>query len=40
LITAERRDVLRRVAGGFQIARRTIYVDQSTLGLSNLAIFL
>lgn len=40
LLTAERRDVLRRVADGFQIARRTIYVDQSSLGLSNLAIFL
>jgi hypothetical protein len=32
---------LRRVpGGGFKLARREILVDQSTLGVSNLAVFL
>lgn len=41
ILTAERRDCLRRVAaGGFKLARREILVDQSVLGMQNLAIFL
>lgn len=40
-ISAERRDLLRRVAPNhWQIARREIIVDQSVLGMSNLAVFL
>ncbi|MES2496875.1 aromatic-ring-hydroxylating dioxygenase subunit beta [Sphingobium sp. CAP-1] len=39
--TGERRDVIRRADNsyGFQIARRTILVDQSTLLANNLSIF-
>jgi 3-phenylpropionate/cinnamic acid dioxygenase small subunit len=40
LLSAERHDRLRRVAGGFKLARREIIVDQSTLGVPNLAVFL
>lgn len=41
LLSAERNDRLRRVpGGGFKLARREILVDQSTLGVSNLAVFL
>jgi 3-phenylpropionate/cinnamic acid dioxygenase small subunit len=40
LIAGERHDVLRRTEGGWKIARRTVYLDQSTLGTHNLAIFL
>ena len=39
-ITAERRDVWRRVDGAYKLAVREIIVDQSTLGMSNFAIFL
>jgi 3-phenylpropionate/cinnamic acid dioxygenase small subunit len=40
-ISGERRDLLRRVAPGtWQIARREIILDQSVLGMSNLAVFL
>lgn len=39
-LTAERRDVWRHVDGGYVMARREIIVDQSVLGMSNLAIFL
>jgi len=39
-ISAERRDVWRLVGGAYKLARREIIVDQSTLGMSNLAIFL
>lgn len=39
-MTAERRDVWREVEGVYQLARREIIVDQSVLGMSNLAIFL
>jgi 3-phenylpropionate/cinnamic acid dioxygenase small subunit len=39
-ISAERRDTLRRVAGGLQLASREIIVDQATIGTMNLAIFL
>jgi 3-phenylpropionate/cinnamic acid dioxygenase small subunit len=40
IVSAERRDLLRRAADGFVLARRTIYLDQSTLGTANLAVFL
>ena len=39
-ITAERRDVWRLVDGAYKLAVREIIVDQSTLGMSNFAIFL
>ena len=40
VISAGREDVLRRVGGGLQLARRTITVDESVLRTQNLAIFL
>jgi 3-phenylpropionate/cinnamic acid dioxygenase small subunit len=41
LLTAARTDVLRRMpAGGFRIARREVIVDQSSLGVPNLSVFL
>ena len=39
-LTAERRDVWRDVDGSYVLARREIIVDQSVLGMSNLAVFL
>ena len=39
-ITAERRDVWRETDDGFLLAKREIIVDQSVLGMSNLAVFL
>ena len=39
-LTAERRDVWRDADGGYRLARREIIVDQSVLGMSNLAVFL
>lgn len=39
-ISAERRDIWRHVDGSYKLARREIIVDQATLGMSNLAIFL
>jgi len=39
-LTAERRDVWREVDGTYVLARREIIVDQSVLGMSNLAVFL
>lgn len=39
-LTAERRDVWRLVDGNYKLSVREIIVDQSTLGMSNLAIFL
>lgn len=39
VITAERQDLLRRNGEGFLLARRTILVDQATLGYPNLAVF-
>lgn len=38
--SCERRDVWRQVDAGYKLARREIIVDQSTLGMSNFAIFL
>jgi 3-phenylpropionate/cinnamic acid dioxygenase small subunit len=40
LISAERRDSLRRTADGLRLCRREIRVDQSTLGIRNLAVLL
>lgn len=40
ILTAERRDRLRRVDGGFKLARREIILDQSVIGMQNLAVFL
>jgi 3-phenylpropionate/cinnamic acid dioxygenase small subunit len=40
LISAERHDLLRRSDAGFKLAERYIFVDQSTIGTANLAIFL
>lgn len=39
-LTAERRDVWREVDGAYVLTRREIIVDQSVLGMSNLAVFL
>jgi 3-phenylpropionate/cinnamic acid dioxygenase small subunit len=39
-LSAERNDLIRRVTGGFKIARREIIVDQAVLGQANLAVFL
>lgn len=39
-LTAERRDVWREVDGAYALVRREIIVDQSVLGMSNLAVFL
>jgi 3-phenylpropionate/cinnamic acid dioxygenase small subunit len=39
-ISGRRRDVVRRVEGGFNLVRREILLDQSVLGMPNLAVFL
>jgi len=39
-MTAERRDVWREVDGAYKLASREIIVDQSVLGMSNLAVFI
>ena len=39
-LTCERRDVWRHVGGAYKLTRREIIVDQSTVSMSNLAIFL
>jgi len=39
-LSARRDDVLRRVDGGWKLARRTVLMDQSVLGMPNLGIFL
>jgi 3-phenylpropionate/cinnamic acid dioxygenase small subunit len=38
-IPCERHDVIRRVDGGFKLARREIIIDQAVLGTPNLGIF-
>lgn len=40
LVSAGRRDVLRRTAGGWKLAYRLITVDESVLRMQNLAVFL
>jgi ethylbenzene dioxygenase beta subunit len=39
LICGERRDQLRRTDGGWKLARREFLIDQATLGVKNLGIF-
>ncbi len=39
LISGERQDRLRRVAGAWKLAKRSFFVDQAVLGTRNLAIF-
>lgn len=39
-LTAERRDVWRKADSEYKLVRREIIVDQSVLGMSNLAVFL
>ena len=39
-LTCERRDVWRETGDGYKLSRREIIVDQSVLGMSNLAVFL
>lgn len=40
LVSAGREDLLRRAGDGWQLARRTILVDESVLRMQNLAVFL
>ncbi len=40
LLTADRRDLLRRTADGWEIARRTVVLDQTTLATHNLSFFI
>jgi len=40
MLSAERRDVLRRVNGNWKLARRLILLDQATIATHNLSIFL
>jgi biphenyl 2,3-dioxygenase subunit beta len=40
MFVGERQDVLRRVDGGFKIARRTIILDQAVLAAKNISVFL
>ena len=40
LFVGRRTDVLRRVDGGFRIARRTIVLDQANLDAKNISVFL
>lgn len=39
-VSAGREDLLRRVGEGWQLARRTVLVDESVLRMQNLAVFL
>jgi 3-phenylpropionate/cinnamic acid dioxygenase small subunit len=39
-LSARRDDVLRRTGDGWRLARRTVLLDQSVLGMANLAVFL
>jgi len=40
LLSAERHDILRQTDEGFRLARREVILDQSVLGMPNLAVFL
>lgn len=40
LLSGERRDVIRKTGDGFKLARREVILDQSVLGMPNLAVFL
>jgi 3-phenylpropionate/cinnamic acid dioxygenase small subunit len=39
LFAGRREDLLRRVGGSFEIARRTIFLDQSVILAKNLSVF-
>jgi 3-phenylpropionate/cinnamic acid dioxygenase small subunit len=39
-MSGEREDIIRKVDGEWKIASRTIYVDQSVLGVMNISMFL
>jgi 3-phenylpropionate/cinnamic acid dioxygenase small subunit len=40
MLTARREDVIRAHTDGYKLAKRTIYFDQASLGMQNLAVFL
>lgn len=40
LLSGERHDLLRKEQGVWKLAKRTVYLDHTTMGMSNLAIFL
>lgn len=40
LLSAERHDVLRKVDGNWKLAKRVVYLDQSTVATNNFAIFI
>lgn len=40
LLSGERRDVVRKTDDGFRLARREVILEQSVLGMPNLAVFL
>ena len=40
LLSGEREDLLRKEQGVWKLAKRTVYLDHTTMGMSNLAIFL
>lgn len=40
IFVGERQDVLRRVDGGFKIAKRTIILDQAVLSAKNISVFI
>jgi 3-phenylpropionate/cinnamic acid dioxygenase small subunit len=40
VLTAERRDLLRRTAAGWRLARRLVLLDTTVLGMESLSIFL
>ena len=40
MLSGERRDVVRRTEDGFKLARRDVILEQSVLGMPNLAVFL
>ncbi|HEY3851546.1 MAG TPA: 3-phenylpropionate/cinnamic acid dioxygenase subunit beta [Steroidobacteraceae bacterium] len=40
ILSCARRDLLRRSGSGFKLVRREIILDQSVLGMANLAVFL
>ena len=39
-LSARRSDIIRRCDDGFKLAKRTIYIQHTTIGMQNLAIFL
>jgi 3-phenylpropionate/cinnamic acid dioxygenase small subunit len=39
LFSAERQDLLRRIEGGWRLARRTILLDQAVVGARHISVF-